>query len=34
MTLRDESVRQIVYKIAALERGEAVAGVVDRSKGY
>ena len=34
MTLRDESMRQIAGKIRALERGEAIAGVVDRSKGY
>ncbi|HEY8024796.1 MAG TPA: glyoxylate/hydroxypyruvate reductase A [Burkholderiaceae bacterium] len=34
LTLRDESARQIAGKIAALERGEAVAGTVDRLKGY
>jgi glyoxylate/hydroxypyruvate reductase len=34
LTLREESVRQIAGKIAALERGEAVADVVDRNKGY
>ena len=34
LTLRDESARQIAGKVAALERGEAVAGVVDRLKGY
>jgi len=34
MTLISDSVRQIADKIAALERGEAVAGVVDRTKGY
>jgi glyoxylate/hydroxypyruvate reductase A len=33
-TLRDESIAQIVGKMRALERGEAVAGVVDRNKGY
>jgi len=34
LTLRDESARQIAGKVAALERGEAVAGMVDRLKGY
>ena len=33
-TLRDESIAQIVGKMLALERGEPVAGVVDRHKGY
>ena len=33
-TLRDESIAQIVGKIAALERGEAIAGVVDPVRGY
>ncbi|WBY03680.1 glyoxylate/hydroxypyruvate reductase A [Ramlibacter tataouinensis] len=33
-TLRDESIAQIAGKIRALERGEPVAGVVDREKGY
>ncbi|MEJ5991580.1 glyoxylate/hydroxypyruvate reductase A [Ramlibacter sp. PS3R-8] len=33
-TLRDESVTQIARKIAAFERGEPIAGVVDRKKGY
>ena len=36
-TLREESIAQIVGKIRALERGEAVAsldGVVDLNKGY
>ena len=33
-TLRDESIAQIAGKIAALERGEAVAGVVDPVRGY
>jgi glyoxylate/hydroxypyruvate reductase A len=33
-TLRDESVAQIAGKIARLERGESIAGIVDPSKGY
>jgi glyoxylate/hydroxypyruvate reductase A len=33
-TLRSESIAQIVGKIQALERGEAVAGVVDLARGY
>ena len=33
-TLRDESIAQIAGKIRALERGEPVAGVVDRERGY
>jgi glyoxylate/hydroxypyruvate reductase A len=33
-TLRDESIAQIVGKMLAFERGEPVAGVVDRSRGY
>jgi glyoxylate/hydroxypyruvate reductase len=33
-TLREESVAQIAGKILALERGEPVAGVVDRERGY
>ncbi len=33
-TLRDESIAQIARKIAALERGEPVAGVVDAARGY
>ncbi len=33
-TLRDESIHQIVGKIAALERGEGVAGIVDIQRGY
>jgi glyoxylate/hydroxypyruvate reductase A len=33
-TLRDESIAQIAGKIRALERGEPIAGVVDRQKGY
>ena len=34
LTLRDDTVRQISAKIHALARGEAVAGVVDRRRGY
>ncbi len=33
-TLRDESIAQIARKIGALERGEAIAGVVDPAAGY
>lgn len=33
-TLRDESIAQIAGKIAALQRGEAIAGVVDPGRGY
>jgi len=33
-TLRSESIAQIAGKIAALQRGEPVAGVVDREQGY
>jgi glyoxylate/hydroxypyruvate reductase A len=33
-TLRTESIAQIAGKIAALERGEMVAGVVDPARGY
>jgi glyoxylate/hydroxypyruvate reductase A len=33
-TLRDESIAQIVGKMLALERGEAVAGVVEPARGY
>jgi glyoxylate/hydroxypyruvate reductase len=33
-TLRDESIAQIARKIVAFERGEPIAGVVDRKKGY
>ncbi|WP_305806932.1 NAD(P)-dependent oxidoreductase, partial [Stenotrophomonas sp. YIM B06876] len=33
-TLRSESIAQIAGKIAALERGEAVAGIVDPGRGY
>jgi glyoxylate/hydroxypyruvate reductase A len=34
LTLRTESILQIAGKIRALERGEAIVGIVDRSKGY
>jgi glyoxylate/hydroxypyruvate reductase A len=34
LTLRGDSVRQIAGKIRALERGEPIAGVVDRTRGY
>ncbi|AVO41635.1 2-hydroxyacid dehydrogenase [Simplicispira suum] len=33
-TLRDETIAQIAGKIAAMERGEAVAGIVDPVRGY
>ena len=33
-TLRDESIAQIARKMAAMERGEPVAGVVDAARGY
>lgn len=33
-TLREESIAQIAGKIRAMERGEPVAGVVDRERGY
>jgi glyoxylate/hydroxypyruvate reductase A len=33
-TLRDETIEQIVGKILAQERGEPIAGVVDRQRGY
>jgi glyoxylate/hydroxypyruvate reductase len=33
-TLRDESIAQIARKIAAVERGEKVAGIVDPTRGY
>ncbi|MEJ7928678.1 glyoxylate/hydroxypyruvate reductase A [Ramlibacter sp. AN1015] len=33
-TLRDESIAQIARKIAALERGEPIAGIVDPARGY
>jgi glyoxylate/hydroxypyruvate reductase len=34
LTVRDESAKQIANKIVALQRGEAVIGIVDQSKGY
>lgn len=34
LTLRAESVAQVVDKIRRLERGEAVTGIVDRRRGY
>ena len=34
LTNRAESVAQIVGKMAALERGQTVAGLVDRQRGY
>lgn len=34
ITQIDESARQIADKIAALERGDPVSGLVDRSRGY
>ena len=34
ITLREESVAQIAEKIRSLERGEAVAGIVDLQRGY
>jgi glyoxylate/hydroxypyruvate reductase A len=33
-TLRDESIAQIARKIRSLERGQPIAGVVDRTRGY
>jgi glyoxylate/hydroxypyruvate reductase A len=33
-TLRSESIAQIAGKVAAMQRGESVAGVVHRSRGY
>jgi len=33
-TLRDESITQIARKMVALERGEAVAGIVNPARGY
>jgi glyoxylate/hydroxypyruvate reductase A len=33
-TLRSESIAQIAGKIRALQRGDALAGVVDRAQGY
>jgi glyoxylate/hydroxypyruvate reductase A len=34
LTLREDAVRQIADKIGLLERGESVADVVDRTRGY
>lgn len=34
LTVRSEAARQIAEKIVALQRGEPVVGLVDRSKGY
>jgi glyoxylate/hydroxypyruvate reductase len=34
VTLREESVAQIAGKIQALQRGEAITGIVDRVRGY
>lgn len=34
MTLLEASMQQIAGKIRALERGEAVAGLIDRARGY
>jgi glyoxylate/hydroxypyruvate reductase A len=34
ITLRGESVMQIAQKIAALERGESIDGVVETARGY
>jgi glyoxylate/hydroxypyruvate reductase A len=34
LTLRAESIAQIAAKLAALQSGKAVAGVVDRARGY
>lgn len=34
LTLRGDSVRQIAGKIRALEQGDPIAGVVDRTRGY
>ena len=33
-TMREESIAQITRKMAAMERGEAVAGIVDPGRGY
>jgi glyoxylate/hydroxypyruvate reductase A len=33
-TLRSESIAQIAQKLLTLQRGEPVAGVVDRGQGY
>ena len=34
LTMRDESARQIATKIQALQAGQAIAGLVDPSRGY
>ncbi|GAB3627716.1 glyoxylate reductase [Pandoraea terrae] len=34
LTLREETIAQIAGKIAALERGEAITGIVDIQRGY
>lgn len=33
-TLRDDTIRQVVEKLRALERGESVSGIVNSSTGY
>jgi len=33
-TMREESIAQITRKMAALQRGEPVAGTVDPARGY
>jgi glyoxylate/hydroxypyruvate reductase len=33
-TMRDESIAQIAHKMLAMQRGEAVVGVVQRGRGY
>ena len=33
-TLRDEAIEQIARKILALERGEAITGIVESQRGY
>ena len=33
-TLRSETIAQIAEKIAAMERGERIAGIVDPARGY
>ncbi|QCP51607.1 glyoxylate/hydroxypyruvate reductase A [Trinickia violacea] len=33
-TLREESLQQVAQKIEALERGEAISGIVDLARGY
>ena len=34
LTLREESIAQIVQKIGALMRGEPIGGIVDIGRGY